>query len=594
MARLLCIDDNTELRKNLAEELRDANHVVYEAQNGREGLEVIRKYRPDLVLCDVDMPEMDGRALLREIRKDHAAFANMPFLFITGYSDREEIIHGKLLGADDYITKPVDFGIVLATVQSRLAQVERLEKLKSEALSERDKAVRTAHETISRISRHDPVTGLPNRPQLINRIETVLAGSGEGNKPAALFLLDLENFGAIRARYGNSAGDAVLKKVAERLSGFVAKKEAPLALGPETPLVASLGGAGFAILLSDIAKNADLSAYADKIQSAFSKPFRLDRKEIIVSAALGSAVYPRDGKNAADLQQAAAIALQFAKKNGTATWQPHAPAMNAEFQVNAELEQALQNAIKKDEFELHYQPQVDAETGKTISVEALIRWRRPKHGLIPPARFIPVVERTGLIIPLTEWVLETACLQVRDWRKAGLNGFKLAINLSPSHLREPDFMDKVTRIVAATGQDFRDIEFEIIESDIVSDGGAQLKTLQEISAAGITLAIDDFGTGYSSLAYLKRFPFDIIKIDRTFVRKIPTDLQDQTTVKAIIELARCHGLSVVAEGVETAEQLSMLRRLGCDRLQGYRISRPLPPSEFPKFVKQRSKKLKAA
>jgi diguanylate cyclase (GGDEF)-like protein len=582
MAKLLCIDDQADLRTDLADELRAANHIVFEAQNGVEGLDIIRRYRPDLVLCDVDMPEMDGHALLKEIRKDHSAFACMPFIFMTCHANPEDIIAGKSLGADDYLTKPVDFDLVIATVHSRLAQIARIETLRRDELSERDKAVKSAHATIQRITRYDAVTDLPNRTQLNSYLKTALARGKAEDRPVALFLLDLENFSAVTTRFSNGVADMTLKKVGERLTEIVAE-DVP-ASSKWAPMVVSLGGVSFAILYPDFEDAGGLSVIAGKILDSFSKPFSVEQRGIFLDATLGYAVSPENGETESQLTRAGDVALQCAKAKGQGTVRAFSSTMDLEFQNRAELEHELRNALSGREFELHYQPLIDAHSGKVISIEALIRWRHPKRGLVSPADFVPIIEHMGLIVPMTEWVLETACRQAKAWQDDGLDGFQLAINLSPEHLKEPDFLETVTDIVAATGYDLKNLELEITESAIVAEGGAQIETLKSIRDAGITLAIDDFGTGYSSLAYLKRFPFDILKIDRAFVSAIEVDSRDLITVETIIKLGHCHGLLIIAEGVETEKQKSLLTQFGCDRLQGYWFSRPLTPSDFPKFI----------
>jgi len=583
MAKLLCIDDQAELRTDMADELREANHIVFEAQNGREGLEIIRRYRPDLVLCDVDMPEMDGPTLLKEIRKDDSAFACMPFIFITGHADPKDIIAGKCLGADDYLTKPIDFKLLVATVKSRLGQIARIEELRRGELSERDNAVKSANATIQRIMRYDAVTELPNLTQLNSYLKTTLIRGSVEERSVALFLLDLEKFDAITTQFSKSAADKALKIIATRLTDISAGISHRVS--GWKPMVSGLGGGRFAILIPDSQDAGDLSAVAKKIMGSFAEPVSISQRMVFIDATLGLAVSPEDGDSESKLQHAAGIALHSAKAKGQGTWRTYTATMDTEFQDRADLEQELRNALLRKEFELHYQPQIDVHNGRIISVEALIRWRHPKRGLVPPADFITTMEHIGLIIPITEWVLDTACRQAKVWRDNGLDGFQLAINLSPDHLKEPDFLETITAIVTATGCDLKTIELEITESAIVAEGGAQMGSLQRIRDAGITLAIDDFGTGYSSLAYLKRFPFDILKIDRAFISGIEEDPRDQITVDTIIKLGHCHGLMIVAEGVETEKQKSLLTQFGCDRLQGYWFSRPLEPSALPKFIK---------
>ena len=584
MAKVLCIEDQADLREDLAEELRSADYVVIEAQNGREGLEAIKEHHPDLILCDVDMPEMDGRELLRELRQNHHDFANVPFIFLTALGSRTDVIDGKNLGADDYLTKPIDFDLLLATVRARLKQIERVKESNLKQARIQDDAFKLAKATIYKYAQFDAVTGLPNRAQLHALLKKALAGAKTASRMAALVFLELEQFTSINNRYGYRVGDMVLKEIAGRLLDDLEHSGDKFAVDVHLPVAANFGGISFGIMLPSIEDAATLSEYVEHTQALLARPVSVNGCEVFVNANLGVARFPRDGANEVELQRAAGIALQSAKEDGHGAYRCYDPALNAEFQSRAELEQDLHNALKREEFALHYQPQADMLSGKIVGAEALLRWHHPEHGLIPPDKFIPLAEATGIIVPLTEWVLETACRQARNWGEAGLNKLRMSVNLSPEHLKQPGFVESVGKIIQDSGIDVSLLELEITESAIVGEGGPELESLLKVHDQGISLSIDDFGTGYSSLSYLKRIPFDSLKIDKSFVWGMETDSRDHAIIEAIARIALCHGLKLIAEGVETEDQYRRLKQCGCDLLQGYWFSRPLPPEEFLAFA----------
>ena len=586
MARILCIEDQAELREDLVEELRSADYVVFEAQNGCEGMAAIREHHPDLVLCDIDMPEMDGRELLREVRRNHPSLVNMPFVFLTALSGRMDVIDGKNLGADDYLMKPIDFDILLATVRARLNQIERIRKSNREVLESREAEINLARNTIRRYAHFDTVTGLANLAQLSAHLGMALDTAQKEGCESVLVVLELERFASVSCGYGAGAGDCVLKEVARRLSEGIERVGERFLIGEHHPFAASLGGAVFAIMLPAVADPADLSGYIDRTLASLAPPVLFGGREVYIGANMGIARSPRDGVTESDLRQAANVALQSAKAEGRGTIKFHDSALREELQCHAEIEQALHNAIKRHEFELRYQPQVDIRSRRIVGVEALIRWRHPARGLISPVEFIPVAEASGLIVPITEWVLETACRQARAWDACGLGELHMAVNLSPYHLRQADFVETALGIVRDSGLQFARLGLEVTEGAVVEEDGPELDSLVKLRDAGISLAIDDFGTGYSSLSYLKNLPFDTLKVDQSFVRGIGSDWRDDATVEAIIRLAHCHGLDLVAEGVETEDQCRRLGSQGCERMQGFWFSPPLRPEEFVAFASQ--------
>jgi diguanylate cyclase (GGDEF)-like protein len=418
------------------------------------------------------------------------------------------------------------------------------------------------------LAHFDALTGLPNRLLFLDRLSQTMAQAHRNERLVAVMLLDLDRFKAINDTLGHTMGDLLLKSVAERLVGCVR----------EDDTVARLGGDEFTIMLPEIHHIQGAATVAQKILDALAQPFFLDGHELFVGVSIGIVLYPFD-EDLNVLLRNADIAMYEAKQHGGNAYQFYTAEMNTATLERLSLEGALRRALARGEFELHYQPQVDLARGEIVGVEALLRWRHPDLGLLGPMEFIPLAEENGLIVPIGEWVLRTACAQVRAWQEAGLRPIRVAVNLSVRQFYQKDLVEIVARILEQTGVDSRYIEFEITESCLMQNTQAMVALLTELNRLGVRFSIDDFGTGYSSLAYLKRFPIDTLKIDRSFVCDIGTDPDDAAIVKAIIALAHSLEMRVVAEGVETPEQLHFLRTHGCDEIQGYLISRPLPADE---------------
>jgi len=429
---------------------------------------------------------------------------------------------------------------------------------------------------LAHLARHDGLTGLPNRLTLLDRLDQALVHGARHQRAAAVLFLDLDRFKVINDSLGHGVGDRLLQAVAERLSAGVRDGDT----------VARLGGDEFIVLLEDMAQPRDAGAVARKILEGFTAPFRINTQEtagqeFFFTVSIGISLYPGDGDDPQTLIKNADVAMYRVKERGGNGYQFFTPEMDTRARQRLSLENALHNALERREFVLHYQPQIDLATQRVIGVEALLRWNRPQRGLVAPADFIPLLEETGLIVPVGEWVLHEACAQAGRWRAAGLPPLRVAVNLSARQLRHERFADTVAAALADTGMDQGDLELEITESAVMQQVEASLETLSRVRALGVRLAMDDFGTGYSSLSHLKRLPIDTVKIDRSFVLDVPADENDTAIVQAIIVLAHTLRLEVIAEGVETKEQLAFLRTHGCDAMQGYLFSRPLPAEEVP-------------
>ncbi|WEM94919.1 EAL domain-containing protein [Telluria mixta] len=407
-------------------------------------------------------------------------------------------------------------------------------------------------------ARFDTLTGLANRALLHDRIDNAInLAAGRGTVWVAA--LDLDHFKFVNDTLGHDAGDELLKAAAQRISAAVERSDT----------VARTGGDEFVLVLPGRESESEAAATVRAVLQALAHPLELLGQELVLTGSAGLAAFPADGDDAATLIQHAEVAMYRSKELGRNMVQFYMPTMNARARERLALEGALRSALVHDEFELYYQPQVDLETGAVVGLEALIRWRHPSLGMVRPDRFINLAEETGLIVPIGAWVLRTACRQSRAWQHAGLGHLRIAVNLSARQFAEPNLVREIARVLDETGLSAGCLEVEITESLVMGDVESAIRTMRELKQMGVQLSIDDFGTGYSSLSYLRRFPVDVLKIDRSFVRDIPFSEDDAAMVAAIIELARGLRMRVIAEGVETEAQLEYLRRRGCDEVQGH-------------------------
>jgi diguanylate cyclase (GGDEF)-like protein/PAS domain S-box-containing protein len=419
---------------------------------------------------------------------------------------------------------------------------------------------------LERLAHHDALTGLPNRLLLMNTLEHAIARAQRNNGRGAVLMLDLDRFKNVNDSLGHPAGDQLLQEVAQRLSARLR--------GVDT--VARLGGDEFVVLLEELAEPQGAAHVAQALIDACSVPFTVDGgQQVYVGASVGISLFPDDSIQGDRLIQQADAALYNAKDAGRGTYRFFTGAFTREARIRLDMESGLRRALDEHQFSLHYQPLVRADDGRIEGMEALVRWRHPELGVVSPGDFIPLAEETGLIVPLGDWVLRTACAQMRRWQDEGVAPRMVAVNLSPRQFAQADLVQQIERVLLETGLSPSALELEITESALM-DATTAGQRLQRLKALGVRLAIDDFGTGYSSLAYLSRFPIDKLKVDQSFVRRIPEDTTDMEITAAVISLARSLKLKVLGEGVETPEQLQFLRKHGCDLLQGYLFAQPLP------------------
>ena len=432
-----------------------------------------------------------------------------------------------------------------------------------------------ANDRVIHVAFHDDLTALPNRLMLKRYLDQALSRHRRTKTQVAILLMDLDRFKVINDSLGREVGDGLLRQVAQRLR----------AQAREGDTVARVGGDEFVVLIESQSNLKDVSACAQRLMDHLSAPYVLGKQECQVTLSIGISIFPTDGSDSQQLLKAADVAMYGAKETGGNSYRYYLPSMNVHTLERLELESDLGHALERGEFLLHYQPVVDVASGLITGVEALLRWKHPVRGLVPPLDFIPLAEETGLIVAIGEWVLATACARNRAWQLQGLTNLRVAVNLSARQFADALFLPRLTQIIRDSGLDPSSLELEITESVVMSRGKCAVSALEQLKSLGVQLAIDDFGTGYSSLAYLKRFPIDTLKVDRSFIRDIPGDSGDRKITRAIIALAHSLRLKVVAEGVETAAQLNFLRVQRCDSVQGYLLHRPLPENEVAEVLR---------
>lgn len=546
---ILVVDDDRSTRAALRYTLQRDGFRVEEAGNGALALEMVERLHPDALLLDAMMPVMDGFTTCAKLR-EHPDNAALPVLMVTALEDSASIDRAFAAGASDYIPKPVHLAVVSQRVR-RVVEASQAER------------------HVRHLAYNDTLTGLPNRVMFMDQLGQRLADARANGQALAVLFLDLDRFKYVNDTLGHDIGDRLLQSVARRIKHGVRGGDC----------VARFGGDEFTVVLSDIANTAAAANAALKIIRALTAPFEIDSHDIFMSTSIGISIFPDDGKEAHELLKHADTAMYRAKKNSSG-YAYYEAGMEAALSAHMQLESALRHALERQELMLYYQPKASLAGGGLIGCEALVRWNHPQRGLVSPAEFIPVAEETGLIVPIGEWVLRTACEQAKRWLDAGFQPRPVAVNLSGHQIKRPDFVAGVAAILAQTRLPPALLELELTESMLMDQAQETLSTLEALKRLGVSLAIDDFGTGYSSLAYLKRFPVDTLKIDRVFVSDANRDPNDAAIVAGIIALAHSLRLTVVAEGVENDSQRELLAQAGCDYMQGFLLAQPLPAAVF--------------
>jgi diguanylate cyclase (GGDEF)-like protein len=435
----------------------------------------------------------------------------------------------------------------------------------------------------------DSLTNLPNRHLFQDRLSSAVAHAARKKHLIALLHIDLDNFKRINETLGYDAGDQLLRQVADRFATSLRKTDSITRFMTEDTdsMMARVGGDEFTILLNEIANIQDAALVCKRIVALLSEPFLIGSEEVFITASIGISVYPLDSVDMNSLIKNADIAMNQAKKQGKNTYKYYSESMNTSTIERFTIENKLRRALERNEFMLFYQPQIDISTGRIFGVESLIRWLQPDLVLVKPGKFIPVAEETGLIIPIGEWILRSACAQNKVWQNEGLEPFNITVNISGVQFLQDNFIEMVAQVLFDNGLDASLLKLELTESILMRDLEASIKKMNMLRDMGIQISIDDFGTGYSSLNYLKRFPVEILKIDRSFIKDVETNPDDQCIVRAIIALAHNLNMKVIAEGVETKKHLGLLRGYGCDAAQGFFICPPIHPNSLKQFIKQK-------
>ncbi|HEV2610402.1 MAG TPA: EAL domain-containing protein [Noviherbaspirillum sp.] len=594
--KVLLIEDNpgdAVLVEHMLTQASTPPMEVSWASNLTAGIELLNERSADLVLLDLGLPESIG---LDTVKNLYSKVSSIPAVVVmSALADENVALQAVQYGAEDYLIKrevsstvlvrSIRYALERSQVKNALQHAKHeLEHRVSERTMQLAKVIeefqegivhrQQAERRISYMAHYDALTGLPNRVLLRDRIAQAIGQAQCGNTRVAIVFIDLDNFKHINDSLGHQIGDRLLQAVAGRIRQHLRDGDSG----------ARLGGDEFVLILPLADESDDAGAIAQMALHALAQPFSVDGHLLHVGASIGISTYPDDGHDADTLMRAADAAMYHAKGRGRGNVQFFTPALNQAAHQRLSIENRLRNALAKHEFVLHYQPQVDIESGAIFSAEALLRWRQPGKEPVSCEAFIACAEDTGLILPLGGWVLRQACRQLKAWRNEGHADLRVSVNLSPLQICQPGFAATIAGILRETGLPANALDLEITERTMMQRNELTLATLISLSTMGVQLSVDDFGTGYSSLSYLQRFPVHAIKIDRSFVRGIGHDLNNTTLVTAIIAMANSLRLKVLAEGVETAEQAAFLLAHGCPSAQGYLYSAALSPGYFSRLL----------
>lgn len=577
MATILVVDDSRESLLLVGRQLEGAGYRVVVAREAEEAIQRADFLQPDLILLDVLIPNLSGFEICQRL-KAMVSTQDIPVIFMTALKDVSDKVTAFDVGGVDYITKPFHIGEVLARVSTQLSlrAMQQLLNARNQQLQQQLNEQQQQREELEYRATHDLLTGLPNRTLFLDRLGHAIERARRKRSRLAVLFIDLDKFKIINDTLGHGAGDELLQGVAERLRHCARKSDT----------LARLGGDEFVILAEDVKSTADLEKLVARLSRELSKPMVLAGLEYTLTSSVGISLYPKDGENAESLLKHSDVAMYQAKQNGCNTYRFFDSMMQENLNRRVSLERRLYQAIERDEFVLHYQPQINLQNGRICSLEALVRWQSPDEGLVLPGKFVPLAEESRLILALGEWVLQNACRQIKSWLGQGLPVVPVAVNLAAAQFAEPRLDKILEETLSGLDLDARHLELELTESMSMSDPERSITMMHRLKEIGVSLIIDDFGIGFSNLSYLKRFPVDKLKIDRSFVNGLIFNPEDRSIVLAVIRLAHSLGLKVVAEGVESEGQIRLLAEEGCDIFQGYQFSPALPAPEIDELLRR--------
>ncbi|WP_293997469.1 putative bifunctional diguanylate cyclase/phosphodiesterase [Sphaerotilus sp.] len=556
---VMMVDDEPMMTDVAQAYLEDAGYTRFVAvHDPRLALETARTHRPGLILLDLMMPELNGFDLLQLIRQDER-LRYTPVIVLTAASDPASKLRALELGATEFLSKPVDASELKIRVRNSLAFKVYQDRLAND----------------------DPLTGLPNRRVFVEQLKAGLVRARCSRGTLALLHLNLDRFRQINDTLGHGTGDLLLVAVAERLRQTTRATHSLLGqrLG-DSPFLARLGGDEFALLMPDIPTPEAASRVSRQVLDALSLKFHVDGQDVFLTPSIGISIFPDDGADDASLLRNAGVAMQHVKASGRNGVEFYSEKINTVSVERLLLETQLRGAIERNELVLHYQPKVDLRTGHIVGAEALLRWQHPVMGLVPPGRFIPIAEECGLIVEIGEWVIQRACAQLAQWRVEHRLAVRVAVNVARHSVVSGTLLKTTQDALQRHRVPAKQLVLELTESMLMDRVDTTATKLHELRALGVELSIDDFGTGYSSMSYLKQFPVQELKIDRSFVKGTPQDRTDTAIVRALVVLGHSLGMRVVAEGVETEDQRAAMQSLHCDCYQGFLCSPALPAEQF--------------
>ncbi|MBE9250235.1 EAL domain-containing protein [Dolichospermum sp. LEGE 00240] len=569
MSMILIIEDERQIRENIQEILELNGFITVTAADGLEGLRMVDKHHPDIILCDVMMPKLDGYGFIEALRRKPLT-AEIPFIFLTAKAEHRDRRQGMLLGADDYLTKPFEVNELLEAISTRLE--------KRQLLTQRYKTQIQQMETeIYNLMRHDNSTGLPNQIFLEEYFNQNRLQADNQNQFLPLLLIDINLVYHSKLLFNSSFKHLLMKDVAAQLHKLNSSNQI---IG----FMAYLENDQLALLLKPVEDGSIAGDISQQILDRLSQPLIVNEQEISVQAKIGIACYPNDALQLGELLTYAEVTLEHCKlENGNFCRFYNQEILDIVFR-RLILESDFLQAIENKEFQLYYQPQINVTTKKVVGIEALIRWQHPEYGMIYPAEFIPIAEQSGFIIPLGKWILRRACQQLKNLQAEGLANFKLAINISPFQFRQENFVQKINDILSEENFNPELLELELTETVFIQDIELVKDKINALKNYGVQVSIDDFGTGYSSFKYLHEFSFSHLKIDRYFIINVDKVENKQSILKSIIQLANTLKVDIIAEGVETNEEVNWLKQNNCEVIQGYFFSHPLPIEELKFFL----------